>query len=180
VNINRINQQLELADIKSKSSVDSLKVDSITIYTAVFVPNRVFYSFYRYEDSLFCNYDSLKKQAFKRKQVFKCHHAKDIVDSIGMILNKNKVFIQQYNFPKLDTSIISGKRICHIDFRREGISDLFEIYIRGKMIRLGVRRDNYYEIFVNNHYINLKKKKTKELHRLLYKYRAISLTNCKT
>ncbi len=127
-------------------NIDSLKIDSIVVYTAVFVPVGVFYSFNRYIDSLFCNYDKLMKQAKSRKQVYKCNNGQFILDSIWLILSKNRLFVQQLHSQSTDTMQTYGIKKCHIE-SRAGISDLFEIYIGKKMIRLGVCRDNYYIIY---------------------------------
>lgn len=152
--------------LKNRSTIDSVKIDSIIVYTAVFVKFPLFTPFYYYQDSLFCNYDSLKNQAIQRKQVYRCVNCQPLLDSIYYEIKKNRQFVKVNNDSSSQVLQSFGDRNCQL---KEEISDLFEVYFGGKKIRIGVVRDRKSFCYFEGSIYHFKKRD--KLFALLYRYR---------
>lgn len=156
-----------------KYYIDSVRIDSIIVYTALFVKFPLFTPYYYYQDSLFCNYDSLKDQAIIRNQVYKCGKFRPLLDSIYDILKHNKQFVKVYNDSNSQVLQLFGERNCQLKVE---ISDLFEVYIGEKMIRIGAVRDLYSFCYFEGSIYHFGKRE--DLFDLLYKYRTNAKYDC--
>lgn len=160
------NQTQKQTAVKSKE----LNIDSIVVYTAVFVRDMYYSPFNRYQDSLCCNYDSLKFRASMLKRVYRTNKSKHFIDSIGHSLSKIRSIksdLKDSSSAELGTTGIEN---CQFSYK---VSDLFVIYAGKRSIKIG-------SIAGNKRYCNLggvlcKLPRGSNLIQLLYRYRLLAM-----
>lgn len=143
-----------------------INIDSIIVYTAIKVRHPIYSPVYYYQDSLYCNYDTLKSRAIKRKQVYRNDQCQSLIDSIGLSLSKVKPFIHLLKDSSVNKLKSIGHKNCQFDFE---VSDLFQIYIGNVMIRIGLLADNNKTYTIEGR--SYKFSNRNNFHLLLYTYR---------
>jgi hypothetical protein len=163
--------KIEKCQINPSDNID-FKIDSVRIYTGVNIKSNLYTPVYRYQDSLFCNYDTLIQKAIWTRQT--CTIKRN--DSIFSILEGELIEIKEFRILLKDSSkllSVPKSKFCDIDGE---ISDCFELFYQGKSLKIGLKADNLLYCYFENRYIKMNKrsKLLKQLMALKSNYNLIN------
>lgn len=144
------------------TKTNSFNIDSIAVFTGVKLKRNLYTPTYRYQDSLFCNYDTLMQVAQQKKQTVKISDCDSLFNLLASELTQIRAF--RKTLTNSENSLILQPNNCHIDGE---ISDCFELFISNKTIKIGIKSDNLNSCYINGTFVHLASK-SKLIEQLLY------------